>query len=298
VTPSEPGGRFRYACRMRWGDMDAQGHINNASYLDYLQEARVDFLLSGAPVLQQLLDTGVLVVAHQVEYLRPVSYSADPLQIELWVDSVGGSRFSVGYDVLDGGELAARARTVAVPFDLASNALRRLTAEERTLLSGWLDPSEPLRALPPVRLVGSGHRDPLAVRWSDLDSYGHVNNVKFFDYIQQARIALMAETVEWGPEDVWSLVRQDLEYRRPLDFRREPYEVVTAVTDIGNRSFRLAAEIRDPTSGSTYATSRSIVVGSAPLSESARAALASWAVPSREDAAGAPAGAPAPTPAG
>ena len=53
--------------------MDAQGHVNNAAYVDYLQEARVDFLLSGSPVLHEMLDTGVVVASHQVEYLRPIT---------------------------------------------------------------------------------------------------------------------------------------------------------------------------------------------------------------------------------
>jgi len=130
---------------MRWGDMDAQGHINNAAYLDYLQEARVAFLLSGSPVLHQLLDSGVLVVSHQLEYLKPVAFSERPLMIKLWVDAIGGSRFSIGYEVFDGDELAARARTAVVPFDLASNVLRRLRAEERDALGQALEPAVPLR---------------------------------------------------------------------------------------------------------------------------------------------------------
>jgi acyl-CoA thioester hydrolase len=278
VTPPEPGARHRYDCRLRWGDMDAQGHINNASYLDYLQEARVDFLLSGPPVLQDLLATGVLVVSHQVEYLRPVEYSEEPLQLQLWVDAVGGSRFAIGYDVVEGGELAARARTGAVPYDLASGSLRRLRSEERSLLSAALDPAEPLRAVPRARVTPAAHRFPLFVRWSDLDSYGHVNNVKFFDYVQEARITLMNEALSWGPDDVWVIVRQDLEYRRPMDFRTTPYEVATVVSELGNRSFRLEVEIRDPDEGTTYATARTIVVGEAPLTGSARAALARWSV--------------------
>jgi len=32
---------------LRWGDLDAQGHVNNARFIDYLQEARADFLLGG-----------------------------------------------------------------------------------------------------------------------------------------------------------------------------------------------------------------------------------------------------------
>ena len=84
---------------MRWGDMDAQGHVNNAAYVDYLQEARVGFLLSGPAALHQLLDSGTLVVSHQLEYLRPIIFSERPLIIDLWVDAIGGSRFTIGYQV-------------------------------------------------------------------------------------------------------------------------------------------------------------------------------------------------------
>src|SRR5215211_4488157 len=269
---------YRHSCPMRWGDMDAQGHINNAAYVDYLQEARVGFLLSGSPALHQLLDSGILVVSHQVEYLRPVPFSDRVLIIDLWVDAIGGSRFSIGYELYDGDKLAARARTGVVPFDLTRNALRRLTAGERNLLSRALAPAEPLRPLPRVDLPGDDHRYSLTVRWSDLDSYGHVNNVKYYDYIQEARISLVNDTVGWEPEAVWMVVRQDLEYLMPIDFRIEPYEVGTAVSAIGNRSFTLAAEIRDPTSSTVYATARTVVVGVSSLSTDQRLALQKWAV--------------------
>ena len=68
------------------------------------------------------------------------------------------------------------------------------------------------------------------MRWSDLDSYGHVNNVKFYDYVQEARIALINDDGATGrPRTVWMVARQDVEYRAPLDFRLEPYEVGTLV---------------------------------------------------------------------
>ena len=257
--------------------MDSQGHINNASYLDYLQEARVDFLLSGPDALRRLLSTGVLVVSHQVEYLRAVEYSAEPLLVELWVDSLGGSRFVIGYDVFDGDELAARARTAAVPFDLAGGRLRRLGADERAMLAARLDPAEPLRAVPTAALTGAAHRSPLSVRWSDLDSYGHVNNVKYFDYVQESRIQVMLRSLPWEADDVWLVVRQDIDYRRPMDFRSQPYEVATQVTAVGNRSFRLAAEVRDPAAGVTFAAARTVVVGAAPLTGAMRTALGRWA---------------------
>jgi acyl-CoA thioester hydrolase len=272
---------YTHSCPMRWGDMDAQGHLNNAAYVDYLQEARVAFLLSSSPVLQRLLNSGVLVVNHQLEYLKPVAFSDRPLTTNLWIDAIGGSRFSIGYEVYDGADLAARARTGVVPFDLASNRLRRLTTPERELLGLALAPAEPLRPLPKVALPSDNHRYPLTVRWSDVDSYGHVNNVKYYDYIQEARISLVNETVGWEPEAVWMVVRQDLEYLKPIDFRIEPYEVGTAVSIIGNRSFTLTAEIGDPASSTIYATARTVVVGVSPLTADQRSALDRWSVASR-----------------
>ena len=278
LTGSTTVSPYTHPCQMRWGDMDAQGHVNNAAYLDYLQEARVAFLLSGPPALHQLLDSGTLVVSHQLEYLRPIIFSERPLIIDLWVDAIGGSRFSIGYQLYDGDNLAARARSGVVPFDLARNALRRLTAEERELLGRLLAPAEPLRPLPRVGVLGNDHRYPVTVRWSDLDSYGHVNNVKYYDYVQEARINLVISALGWQPEDVWMVVRQDLEYLKPIDFRREPYEVGTAVVALGSRSFTLAVEIRDPTSSTVFATARTVVVGVSPLTDDQRSALHRWSM--------------------
>jgi len=270
--------RHRYSCPLRWGDLDAQGHANNAAYLDYLQEARVDFLLSGPPELGDLLATGVLVVTHQVEYRAPVPFDPHPLEIELWVDAVGASRFGIGYEMRRTGpnaaELVARARTTAVPYDLAGGGLRRLTAVERTAFAGVQESSEPLRPVAKGRVGDGAFAYPLRVRWSDVDSYGHVNNVKYFDYVQEARIALLAETVGWSSEEVWVVARQDLEYLQPLDFRPDPYAVRTVVSQIGTRSVTLEVQIDDPATGTVFATARTVMVGARPVTEDQRNALA------------------------
>ncbi len=165
-----------------------------------------------------------------------------------------------------------------MPFDLARNALRRLSDGRAGDAHPAPGPGRaaPIRSLR-ARSTGHDHRFPLRVRWSDLDSYGHVNNVKFYDYIQEARIALIHDTVGWESDDVWMVARQDVEYRLPLDFRPEPYEVGTFVSAVGSRSFTLEAEIRDPGSGTVFATARTVAVGVAPLTEAQRAALAVWA---------------------
>ena len=270
--------RFRYLSPLRWGDLDAQQHVNNAVYLDHLQDSRVAFLYSAGAEVARMLDTGILVVAHQVEYLAPVGFRGQALAVDLWVDQLGGSRFVIGYEVHDGDTLCARARTVATPYDLAAGKLRRFSPTEREGFRARMASEPPLRELARSRPGEHPHRCPVTVRWSDLDAYGHVNNVKFYDYVQESRIAVMVAALHWASEDVWVVARQDLEYRRPMDFRLAPYEVRTSVTALGRRSFTLAADIRDPADGAVFATARTVLVGSSPLTDAERTALSRWAV--------------------
>lgn len=267
-----------YHCPVRWGDMDAQGHINNAAFVDYLQETRVDFMHSGPPVMRDLLSDGVVVVSQQVEYLAPVIFTGIPLRVDLWIDALGASRFVIGYRVFDGETLAAQARVAVTPFDLGRNELRRLTSAEREFLSGHLDPADQLRDLSKITQGAiTGSHYPLRVRWSDLDSYGHVNNVRYYDYIQEARIAKVIELLGDLGSGQWVVVRQDLDYLKPIDFSTEPYQVITGVAEIGTRSLTLAAEICDH-AGLRYATGRTVMVAQHPISEQERAAFARWQI--------------------
>jgi acyl-CoA thioester hydrolase len=100
------------------------------------------------------------------------------------------------------------------------------------------------------------------VRWADLDSYRHVNNVRYFDYFSQARLQLIAEAGPLDPGEPWMVVRQDVDYRIALDFRREPYQVRTAVTEIGDSSVAFVADISDPLDSGkpSFATARTVMV--------------------------------------
>ena len=89
------------------------------------------------------------------------------------------------------------------------------------------------------------------VRFSDVDVYGHVNNVKYFEYYQEARIAFILSLDEplFDPSQE-SRMRQvvariDVDYKRPILFRPEPYAVETWVTRIGTSSYDLACRIVD-----------------------------------------------------
>ena len=124
---------------MRWSDMDAYRHVNNTAYLAYLEQARVAMFF----FRHEGFNAGTVISRHEVDYLRPIVYHPQPLRVEVWVERVGGARFTVCYEVIDqhptGGVLAARAATTCVSFDFANDRPRRLTDEERGILAGFAD---------------------------------------------------------------------------------------------------------------------------------------------------------------
>jgi acyl-CoA thioester hydrolase len=117
--------------------MDALGHVNNGRYVDYLQDARVDFLFRTAKDLgADNLETGLLVARHEVQYRRPLVFRPEPVQIELWISEIKAASFVVDYAIVDPDPRVTyvEARTRLVPFDFAANRLRRITPVERAAL--------------------------------------------------------------------------------------------------------------------------------------------------------------------
>jgi len=128
----------------RWSDLDAYNHVNNVTWLEYLQEARVDMLFVHAPDrgAEQLAD-GVLVVRAEIDYRRTMVFRQAPYPIEMWVSRVGGASFTVSYEIVDDVEgarmLYGQASTVLAPVDMASGGPRRLNDIEREVLSRFLE---------------------------------------------------------------------------------------------------------------------------------------------------------------
>jgi acyl-CoA thioester hydrolase len=85
------------------------------------------------------------------------------------------------------------------------------------------------------------------VRFSDVDVYGHVNNVKYLEFYQEARLAFLDAVGALTHADSLGLVvaRIDVDYRRPILFRPEPYVIESWVSRLGTSSFTLEAEISD-----------------------------------------------------
>jgi acyl-CoA thioester hydrolase len=114
---------------VRWDDIDAFGHVNNAKYLTYIQEAR--FLWS--PLLE------MVVAKAEVDYLVPIYVGGRFYDITLWVEQIGNSSFTLGYEVIgDNGVVHAKVKTVQVAVSMGTKKSRPLTDSERELLKQYL----------------------------------------------------------------------------------------------------------------------------------------------------------------
>ncbi len=246
--------RHVYECPMRWADLDMLGHVNNVVYVDYLQEARVDLLRkhwgerSGGAVTE-----GLVVVRHEVTYQAPLVFRFRPVKIECWVTEIWAASFSMGYEVFhddgDGGRVVyLRATTLLAPFDFASERPRRLTAEEKETLGAYLEPTDRGAGRNRFTVARSerGHY-PVHVRFSDVDVYGHVNNVKYYEYLQEARIrwfAALTRDLDVPPAH-FVVAQTDVDYRRPILFRKQTYDLWSQLGRVGNSSITLESEICD-----------------------------------------------------
>lgn len=135
------------AVRPRWSDMDVFGHVNHASMVTLLEEARVP-LLFGTPERPGLasLARGVVVVSLSVDYRAPVVVSGGDIGVELWLRQLRAASMTIDYVVHDGpskeDSVAVRAQTVLAPYDTEGLRPRRLSDAERAFLADALPGAE------------------------------------------------------------------------------------------------------------------------------------------------------------
>jgi len=114
---------------VRWDDIDAFGHVNNAKYLTYIQEAR--FLWS--PIIE------MVVARAEVDFIEPIYEGGRFYDVNLWVEAIGNSSFTMGYEVVgDNGIVHAKVKTVQVVVSMETKKSRPLTDAEREFLDKFL----------------------------------------------------------------------------------------------------------------------------------------------------------------
>jgi acyl-CoA thioester hydrolase len=121
--------RFQSKQYVRWGDLDAFGHVNNATYLVYAQEARFAW--------SKMIE--MVVARAEVDFLAPIYQGDIFLDIEIWVNKIGTSSFGVTYEMKNGDELVALVKSVQVTVSMETKKSRPLNDAERDFLNKYLE---------------------------------------------------------------------------------------------------------------------------------------------------------------
>jgi len=121
--------RFQSKQYVRWGDLDAFGHVNNATYLVYAQEARYAW--------SKMIE--MVVARAEVDFLAPIYQGDIYLDIEIWVNKIGTSSFGVTYEMKNGDELVAIVKSVQVTVSMETKKSRPLNDAERDFLNKYLE---------------------------------------------------------------------------------------------------------------------------------------------------------------
>ncbi|GAA4772715.1 thioesterase family protein [Citricoccus nitrophenolicus] len=147
VGPRPDGGGpgVRVDVALRWGDMDAYGHVNNVRIVSILEEARIQAFgvpagtgAPGVPAPVSMLDgvpdtVQTLIAEHRIRYRRPLAYRNIPAQVWVWVAAAKGASIEVAYSVRDGmdGTECVTATTTMVFVDSVTGRPVRLSEAQR-----------------------------------------------------------------------------------------------------------------------------------------------------------------------
>lgn len=128
---------------VRWDDLDAFGHINNAKYLTYVQEARADFTWfarQAAGKTPLLFD--MVVARAEVDYIEPIYDGGMNIDCQIWITRIGNASFEMAYEIIHKGVIRARVKTTQVAVSVETKRSRPLTDEEREFLAEYLEESK------------------------------------------------------------------------------------------------------------------------------------------------------------
>jgi acyl-CoA thioester hydrolase len=121
--------RFTTKQYVRWGDLDAFGHVNNATYLVYAQEARYAW--------SKMIE--MVVARAEIDFVAPIYAGDIYIDVEIWVNKIGNSSFGVTYEMKNGDELVARVKTVQVTVSMETKKSRPISDAEREFLTKYLE---------------------------------------------------------------------------------------------------------------------------------------------------------------
>jgi acyl-CoA thioester hydrolase len=261
--------RYTRRFRVRHYELDALGHVNNAVYVQYMQEAAIEASSHAGfgPEWYRERGTGWVVRRLSVRYLGQATYGEE-IEAATWVSQMRGPLSTREYDLTRAGDGArvARGRAQWVYLDLGKGQPLRFPPESAARFA----PTEEVEELD-VRLRNARptegthrYRSRRRVQFHELDTARHVNHAVYLQWVGQAYFDAL-RAAGWPPEraeqEGWVVVQgaHDIEYFAPaLD--NDEIEVVSWVCELGKVRGAWTHEIRHAATGNLLARDYSVGV--------------------------------------
>jgi acyl-CoA thioester hydrolase len=134
--------KFYSPIQVRYGDIDAQWHVNHAHTVTFIETARFNFVQSlGIFDGESYFDLGWIVADVHISYLAPI-YLTQKIRVGVRVARLGNKSMTLEYQIEDEntGEILAKAETVMVHFDYHSHTSQPISDDWRAKISeheGW-----------------------------------------------------------------------------------------------------------------------------------------------------------------
>jgi acyl-CoA thioester hydrolase len=235
----------RRSFRVRYNECDAFGHLNNAHYLRYMQEAAFDASTAAGWSFERYDEVGLhwLVRETEIEYLKPLRYN-DEVEVTTWVSDFrrASSRRSYQFQRLADEELVAHAWTDWVLVDAAGRPSQISAAMRAAFYPNGEPESYPPRPIRPAIPTPPPDvfRSQRTVLWRDLDTMQHVNNAMYAEYLEEAGFQVVAAH-HWPLDrmlrDGFAILlrSQRLQYLAPSGLG-EPLDIATWVSEVRRTS--------------------------------------------------------------
>ena len=118
---------------IRWGDMDAMGHVNNTVYFRYMEQARIGWYEALVPAAEAWTQTGIVIANASCNFKRALNYPGT-VEVRLSIEPPGGSSVGTFYELKMDDTLYADGAAVVVFIDMKSQKPIRIPEGIRSLL--------------------------------------------------------------------------------------------------------------------------------------------------------------------
>lgn len=250
-------------------ECDSYGHLNNANYLRYMQEAAFEASAAVGYSKARYEQLGRLWLAREtiIDYLQPL-YAGDVLEITTWVADFRQVRSLRRYEFRRAGEdaLVAQASTDWVYMDRAAGQVMPVPLEIAAAYSGSDSverlPRKPFPTPPPAPAGVFNLRQ--RVEWRDIDAAEHLNNAAYLNYIEEAAIHAAAHygwPISRSRAAGFAMVarRHHIEYLQPAKLADE-LDVTTWLFDVRRTSAIRHYRITRPADGAMLAQAQTLWV--------------------------------------